>query len=43
MVTHFRKSSPRDKLLALQFEILEDFQKVAYLHVFRGEEENQNF
>jgi hypothetical protein len=28
---------------ALNFEILEDFPKVAYLQVFRGEEENQNF
>ena len=37
--TKFRKSSPRDKLLALKSEILEDFQKVDYLHVFRGEQE----
>jgi len=38
--THFRKLSPRDKLQALKFEILEDSQKVVYLHVFQGEEEN---
>jgi len=28
---------------ALNFEILEVSPKVAYLHVFRGEEEDQNF
>jgi len=28
--THFRKLSPRDQLPAPKFEILEDFQKVAY-------------